>query len=114
MDLVTDAHLTGICATVPAPSRGQGCVDCGGECEQSAGECQELLACGKREGRGGELVVFSPSLSELDVFCGLLVFVEYQDSVPIYVMGVNHEKYSTEYAVEPRAPRIAWLFSRRL
>ena len=43
------------------------------------------------EGRGGGLVVFSPSLAELDLFCGLLVYVEHQDSVPLYV-GVDDEK----------------------
>ena len=44
------------------------------------------------EGRGGGLVVFSPSLAELDLFCGLLVYVEHKDSVPLYVMGVDDEK----------------------
>ena len=35
--------------------------------------------------------------------CGLLVSVEHWDSVPIFAMALNHEKYSAEHTVESKA-----------
>jgi len=58
---------------------------------------------GRREGWFSFVcALFVPRLLNWNL-CGLLVFVEHQDSVPIFAITVNHEKDSAEHTVESKA-----------